>query len=159
MAKICFDKNGMTRNPAKYQAMIMGKTQELPKFSCDNIAIPITNEIELLGVTVDDKLKFENHIRKLCRKVSQQTAVLQRMKKMLPFETKRDLYFAFILPHFNYCTETWHRHCSKKCTSMLEKVNERAVRFIFNALLRTTRKTGSDDTPKSKTLEDSLHRF
>ena len=111
--------------------MIMGKTQELPKFSCDNTAIPITNEIELLGVTVDDKLKFENRIRKLCRKVSHQTAVLQRMKKMLPFEMKRDLYFAFILPHFKYCAEMWH-HCSKKCTSMLEKVNERAVRFIFN---------------------------
>ena len=46
-----YDENGMTRNPAKYQAMIMGKTQELPKFSCDNTAIPITNEIELLGVT------------------------------------------------------------------------------------------------------------
>ena len=75
--------------------------------------IPITNEIELPGVTVNDKLKFENHIRKLCRKVSQQTAVLQWMKKMLPFETKRDLYFAFILPHFNYCAETWH-HCNKK---------------------------------------------
>ena len=66
----------MTRNPAKYQAIIKGKTQELPKFSCDNTIIPITNEIELLGVTVDDKLKFENHrIRNLCRKVSQQTAV------------------------------------------------------------------------------------
>ena len=50
---------------------------------------------------------------------------------MLPFKTKRDLYYAVIIPHFNYCAEMWH-HCSNKCTSMLEKVNERAIRFIFN---------------------------
>ena len=45
----------------------------------------------------------------MCRKVSQQVAVLKRrMKKLLPFETRTSIYFAFILPHFNYCSETWH---------------------------------------------------
>ena len=28
-------------------------------------------------------------------------AVLKRMKNMLPFEIKRDLYLPFIVPHFN----------------------------------------------------------
>jgi len=35
---------------------------------------------------IDDKLKFEKHVAKVCRKVSQQGAVLKRMKKLLPFE-------------------------------------------------------------------------
>jgi len=35
------------------------------------------------------------------------------------------------LPHFNYCSETWH-FCSKSATAKLEKVSERAVRFVFN---------------------------
>ena len=38
---------------------------------------------------------FDNHLTKICRKVSQQIAVLKRMKKMLPFEIRRDLYLAF----------------------------------------------------------------
>ena len=33
---------------------------------------------------------------------------------------------------FNYCAETWH-HCSKRCAAKLEKVNERAIRFVCNA--------------------------
>jgi len=53
------------------------------------------------------------------------------MKKLLPFETRKSIYFAFILPHFNYCSETWH-FCSKSASAKLEKVNERALLFVFN---------------------------
>ena len=95
----------MRRNTSKYQAIVMGKTQVKPQFHCEDIAIPITEDLEMLGVTVDDKMKFEKHIGKICRKVSQQIPVLKRMKKILPFETGNCLYLAFIIPHFNYCSE------------------------------------------------------
>ena len=50
---------------------------------------------------------------------------------MLPFETSKNIYFAFIIPHFNYCSETWH-FSSKSASAKLEKLNERALRFVFN---------------------------
>ena len=126
-----YEQNGMRRNTSKYQAIVMGKTQVKPQFHCEDIAIPITEDLEMLGVTVDDKMKFEKHIGKMCRKVSQQIAVLKRMKKILPFETRKCLYLAFIIPHFNYCSETWH-FSNKSAIAKLEKVNERALRFVFN---------------------------
>ena len=52
------------------------------------------------------------------------------MQKMLPFETIRDLYKAFILPYFNYCSETWH-FCNKKSADKLEMVDKRALSFVF----------------------------
>jgi len=85
-----YEQNGMRRNTSKYQAIVMGKTQVKPQFHCENIAIPITEDLEMLGVTVDNKMKFEKHIAKICRKVSQQIAVLKRMKKILPFETQNE---------------------------------------------------------------------
>ena len=85
----------------------------------------------MLGVAVDDKMEFERHIANVCRKVSQQIAVLKRMKKILLFETKMCLYLGFIIRHFNYCSETWH-FFNKNSTARLEKVNERAIRFVFN---------------------------
>ena len=75
-------------------------------------------------------MKFERHIANVCRKVSQQIALLKRMKKILTFETRKSLYLAFIIPHFNYCSETWHC-CNKNATAKLEKVNECALRFVF----------------------------
>ena len=76
----------------------MGKVQNKPQFCSENTDISITEDFEMLGVTIHDKLKFEKHVAKVCRKVSQQVAVLKRMKKMLPFETRKNIYFAFILP-------------------------------------------------------------
>ena len=85
----------------------------------------------MLGVAVDDKMKLERHIANVCIRVSQQIAVLKRMKKILPFETRKCLYLGFLFPHFNYCSETWH-FCNKNITTKLEKVNERALRFVVN---------------------------
>ena len=126
-----YEQNGMKKNASKYQAIVMGKSQVKPQFYCENTAIPITGKLEMLGVAVDDKMKFERHIGNVWRKVSQQIAVLKRMKKILPFETRKCLYLGFIIPHFNYCSETWH-FCNKNITAKLEKVNERALRFVFN---------------------------
>lgn len=44
--------------------------------------------MDLLGVTIDSKLKFDAHVATICRKVSQQVAVLKRMKKILPFDIR-----------------------------------------------------------------------
>ncbi|CAH3125631.1 unnamed protein product [Pocillopora meandrina] len=40
-----------------------------------------------------------------------------------------DTYRAFIAPHFNYCSESWH-HCGRRGSGKLEKVSERALRFV-----------------------------
>ena len=73
----------------------------------EHTTIPITGELEMLGVAVDDLMKLERHIVNVCRKVSQQIAVLKRMKKILLFETRKCLYLGFIILHFNYCSETF----------------------------------------------------
>ena len=38
-----------------------------PVFKCEGTSIPLVEEVELLGVTVDNKLKFECQIKKICR--------------------------------------------------------------------------------------------
>ena len=55
---------------------------------------------------------------------------LKKLQKLLPFETRRDLYKAFILPHFNYCSITWH-YCNKKSADKLEMVKKNINRIIF----------------------------
>ena len=124
-----YEFNQIKRNHSKYQAITFGRVERNPVLSCEETVIPIQDEMELLGVTIDNKLKFEGQIRKICRKVSQQVAVLNRLMKILPFELRIDIYRAFIAPHFNYCSESWH-HCGKRGCAKLEKINERALRFV-----------------------------
>ena len=53
------------------------------------------------------------------------------MRNMLQFELRK-VHLSFIFPHFNCCADSWH-FCSKLTlsTTKLEKVNERAIRFVF----------------------------
>ena len=48
----------------------MGKPKASIEFRCENTTILNCEEIGLLGITMDNKLKFEKHIEKICRKVS-----------------------------------------------------------------------------------------
>ena len=77
-ADIWFARNGMERNSSKYQAVVLGKNKgtDEPGFKCEESQLPISNTMELLGVTIDEKLNFKKHLAKICRKVSQQIAVL-----------------------------------------------------------------------------------
>ena len=49
--------NGLKRNNSKYQAIVMGKTQNKQTFRCENTIIPLTSHLEMLGVNIDDQLK------------------------------------------------------------------------------------------------------
>ena len=40
------------------------------------------------------------------------------------------IYMSFIVPHFDYCAQTWF-YCNKISAKKLEKENERAVRFFL----------------------------
>ena len=86
-----YEENEMRRNHDKYKAMIMGKTSRDPAFKYGT-SIPPVEEVDLLGVTVDNKLKFESQIKKICRKGSQQIAVFKRMKKLLSLKLREKLY-------------------------------------------------------------------
>ena len=55
-----YEENGMKRNSSKYQAIVMEKSQVKPQFYCETTGIPITGELEMLGLAVDDKMKFES---------------------------------------------------------------------------------------------------
>ena len=70
-----YEFNQMKRNHSKYQEITFGRVERNPVLSCEGTVIPIQDEMELLGVTNDNRLKFEGQIRKICHKVSQQVAV------------------------------------------------------------------------------------
>ena len=78
------------RNEKEYQQISSNsKSQVMPQFYCENVAIPITEDLEMLGVTVDDKMKFERHIANVGRKVSQpEIALLKRMR--ISFHLKQE---------------------------------------------------------------------
>ena len=100
-------------------------------FTIDGIAIPKVDSLERLGTVVEKSLNFSNHISKIAKKVGKQLDVLSRFRNILSCSTKMCLYKSFIIPHFSYCSSVW-QNCSKADSSKLEKLNERALRYIHD---------------------------
>ena len=100
-AAIWFRENGMRANPERYQAIVLGNTgSQDVTIKCGTTEIPTTDEIELLGVTLDRNLKFYEHISTICRKVSSQINALRRLKNILPLKTKETTYQSFDITVF-----------------------------------------------------------
>ena len=109
---------------------MLGNTNRHIPINCAGKLIPISKDIKLLGVTLDNRLKFDAHIADICLKVGGQVNALNRLKNILPYKTKEALYRAFIFPNFFYCSQVWH-HYGARSTTKLEKVNERALSIIY----------------------------
>ena len=80
-----FDENGMIANADKYQAMIIGKTQHIFNFRVKGFKIPVKENIDLFGMNIDNNLQFHNHVSNICGKVNNQTNVLIRFRKLVPW--------------------------------------------------------------------------
>ena len=109
---------------------MLGNSDYDKSIKCVDKLIPISKDIKLLSVTLDNRLKFDAHIADICRTVGGQVNALNRLKNILPCKTNETLYRAFILPHFTYCSQAWH-HCGTRNANKLEKANERALRLIY----------------------------
>ena len=96
-----------------------------------NISIPASGLIKLLGVNIDTQLSFNTHVTNICTRAGRNLNVLKRVAKSLPVKVKLQLYKTYISCHFNFCPLVWH-FCSASNTKMLEKLQYRALRFVFD---------------------------
>ena len=87
--------------------------------------------LKILGVNMDDQRPFSDHISDVCKKASRMVGVLRRLRKMIGCEAKLQLYRTAILPHLTYCHIVRH-FCKQSDRRKLERVQERALRVVFN---------------------------
>ncbi len=57
--------------------------------------------------------------------------VMYSFKNIFDIKEKIYIYNTFILANFNYCPTIWHL-CGKTNTKKIERIQERALRFMFN---------------------------
>ena len=62
--------------------------------------------IKLLGVSIDNELKFDTHVLNIIQKANSKLSALLRMTKFMTFRKKRTLYKAFVKSQFKYCPLT-----------------------------------------------------
>ena len=72
----------------------------------NNIEIKREIYIKFLGVIIDEKLTWKNHIEVVENKISENIGVLYRASHLLDFKNLK-LYFSFIHIYISYANIAW----------------------------------------------------
>ena len=111
--------------------MITGNKNEYVWAKLDEDVVWKSNDVELLGVTIDNNLRFDKHLSNICLKANRKLSALTRVAKFAPFKKRRILFKAFIESQFKYCPLVWMFH-GRQINDMIDKLHEKALRIVYS---------------------------
>ena len=115
--------------------MFIGSDDMLNKIS-DAVAVQFGNnpikrvhKSKSLGITINERLSWTDHIDVLSRKVSSAISRLRQVRPFVDLKTAKTIYNSLIQPLFDYCDVVWDTIGAVPSTR-LQKLNNRAARVI-----------------------------
>ena len=125
--------NKLTLNTEKTYYMVFnrGRRKSLKniKLQMDDKIIKESPHIKYLGVILDNKLNWIEHIGYVKNKVAKDIGIICKARKFLNKKVLLTLYNTFIFPYLIYCVEIWG--CAKKThLASLYILQKRLVRTI-----------------------------
>ena len=124
-----FKTNEMRPNEDKCHLLVIN--QENVSVTLGNEKISCSSTVDLLGIKIDDKLNFNEHVSKLCKKGNQKLHALARISKYMNKDKLKLIMKAFITSQFNYAPLTWMFH-SRTLNNKINKLHERALRLVYD---------------------------
>ena len=118
-------------NPDKCHFLVAANTNEHLWLKVGDAMVWETSKQKLLGLTIDKKLNFIEHVQNICKKASQKVYALSRVARWLPFYKKRILLKAFIESQFSFCPLLW-MFCTRKLNRKINHIHERALRLVYD---------------------------
>uniref|UniRef100_A0A914BXJ0 Reverse transcriptase n=1 Tax=Acrobeloides nanus TaxID=290746 RepID=A0A914BXJ0_9BILA len=122
----------LNANKCKLMVMSLAKAhQKTPlRITLDQEEIENVENIRYLGVDLDPKLSFKNHVQRIATKTKQAIGALSRtVHKWAPIGTFEKLYKTTVEPIMLYCVEAWYPN-QHSLQDRLERVQRMAARQI-----------------------------
>ena len=116
--------NDMIVNPERKQER--KKKENKHDLNINHSVISSVYSITRLGIEIDNKLNFENHVSNICKKASRQLNPVSRIQRYMGKKAKEIIINTFVYSHYMYCLLAWH-FCSK---SSQNKNQYRSLKLI-----------------------------
>ena len=126
-----FRDNMMEAKPTNFQAIGLRDSDDTSNIPIGDSNTKSEKQVQLLVVTIDEKLNFHQRVSTLCRKAGAQLRVLRRLSGYLDQPSCLRIFRCFILSHFNYCSLVWN-FCGEVHTARIEHIQYRALKFVYN---------------------------
>ena len=125
-----FEDNSFIMNADKCH-LLVNNHDEGVSITIDEEVIKGSKTVKLLGITIDNRLHFEDHVSNICNKVSRKLHALARISNLMSTDHLRHILKAFIESQFSYCPLIWMSH-SRTMNNRINRLHERAPRLVYN---------------------------
>lgn len=140
IVKLCeySEKHNLQINPSKSSVIIFcgdsarNNIKDQLKVSINNTILPFSETIKILGVMLDEKLRFTGHVNSLVKKTYLSLRVLYANKYLLNFKLRKKLCQSLVLSIFSYCNILYYPCLLDAIKYRMQIVQNSCVRFIFN---------------------------
>ena len=124
--------NKLTLNSDKTKYMIYTHKK---KRSCGNVSnlnvngqkIDRVRSIKFLGVTINDRLTWEDHKIYIKKKISRNLGIIYKCRSIMDITELVNMYNCFVLPYLLYCLPLWE---GLLLVRMIVKVQNKVIRVI-----------------------------
>ena len=110
--------------------LIVPKHDNDVHININNKIIKGEKSVTLLGVKIDNKLNFDEHVTDICKKANKKLHALARVAPFMEKDKLRILMKAFIESQFSYCPLIWMFH-SRKVNNKINRIHERSLRIAY----------------------------
>ena len=121
--------NGLKANSDKFHLLLSGPNQAF-SIRVGNVDIQSSKYEKVLGIKIDNKLTFDDHVSSICSKASQKLHALARAANFMTLMQRKIVMKSFILSQFGYCPLVWMFH-SRKLNHRINRIHERALRIVY----------------------------
>ena len=102
----------MKLNPAKSKSLLVSRSRtvlpEHPTLEVDGVVVKEDDTLKVLGVTLDKRMTYEDHVRSVVAQARQKTGIMRKAARI--FEDNNVLsrcLKAYVLPLVEYCSPVW----------------------------------------------------
>ena len=127
--------NKLTINPCKTEVLLVSnRIHERSDISLNfmNEQVFCSSSAKYLGVYLDEKLSFRDHIAHVTKKIARHTGILYKIKEYLPLKARLNYYFGYIYPYLNYNILIWGGACVSVLKPLITQ-QKRTIRIICDA--------------------------
>ena len=139
LRRICkwLPANQLTLNVKKSKFLLIGSSSRLSKvgsilISADDIPLDNVDSYTYLGIVINNRFSWTDHIDYIRGKISEKLSLLRRIKSYLPLNARIMFFNSFILPLFDYGDIIWGDRGNASLMSELQVLQNKTARLILD---------------------------
>ena len=135
LVKEWINANRLTLNVGKTECILFSNRNLEPihnHVTLDNTSLSFSSKCKFLGVILDTKLNFSNHIDQVLGRLTNSARILYSIKNYLPLKSRLNFYFAFVFSQLSYNIIIWGSAANVHLKPLITQ-HKRIIRLITDS--------------------------